>query len=230
MTFQWNDARSILQHVKEATDKLYEIEITPKIKQVLPVISQIVDFAGRFDELTTEERHQVDHLLWQLKAYVYVGNCVRFLVQIESESFEDDRDIRREIRERRQLVEIGTDFFCILELDLPPRLEEDLVDDITMIVELCKSKPITFNLIPLEIAPVISTLKDITIPVKRSCEFETALVGLETCGISSDLSLTFRELSLETPITVLAVNYVTKLFKSQNVTVIYVIQNLSPEH
>jgi hypothetical protein len=222
MTYFWKDARSILSLVKEATDKLYEIEITPKMKQVLPLIGQIVDFVGRFTELSPDERHQVDHLCMQVDAYICVTRVGRLSVVLESESPEDLLAFRRGVKETRQLVEIGTDFFNSLFFDLPLRIDDDLIDDIKKIIELCKSKLyIVFcHHLPLEIAPVISTLKDIRISVKSLFEFETALAALDTVEIPPDLSLTFREISLETPITVLAMHYITKLLRSKSITVI----------
>jgi hypothetical protein len=221
MTYNWDDAKSVLEHVKVATDRLYEIEITPKIKEVLPLLSQIVEFAGRFGELTSDEGEQVDHLCCQVSAYLCISRVTLWCVKQESDSTESLQYFRKKVKEIRQLVEIGTDFVSDLVFALPRRIEEDLVDDIRKILELCKSKPIAFyHHLPLEIVPVTLMLADFSISLRSLYEFETSLAALGSFAIPSDLSLTFQDFPLEDPITVLAVNYVTKLFKLQNVTVI----------
>ena len=95
MTYHWKDANSILEHVKKATDKLNEIEITPKIKEVLPVMGQIVDFAARFAELSPDERHQVDQLCWKVCAYLNMGQIFEWFVGTASDSPEGLQDCQR---------------------------------------------------------------------------------------------------------------------------------------
>jgi hypothetical protein len=217
---RWKDAESIFKYVKEANERLFEIEITPKIRKVFLIIGDIVALAGRFDKLTSKERYRVNHLCWQINAYLNITFRRVWSIALKSDSSEALEAFRKELREALELFKIGTEFFSTLSFVLPGRSEDDIVAYVEKILELCKSKPIRFNLVPLEIAPMISKLKVVRVRPVDLDAFEKSLGALNSCGIPPDLDLLFEKLPLEKPITLLALQYITNLLQSQNVTVI----------
>jgi hypothetical protein len=220
MTHYWKDAQSVLEHVKKATDKLYEIEITPKVKEVFPLISKLLDFAGRFSELSPDERNQVDDLCCKVEVYLIVRLFFGVAdVVCESESTEGLRNFRRRVKDTRYLFEIRKISALGVVFVFPRRIEEDLIVDFKKTFEMCKFRSMTFNHVPFEIAPLISILTEVRIKLQIQKDFEKSVVALDAAGVTPHSSLTFEDLSLETPIPVFALQCISNLLRSKSVTV-----------
>jgi hypothetical protein len=153
-----------------------------------------------------------------MNALLNIGSCDVWTLKLES--FKDLESLIRVVKEARSLLEIGTDWITDeVRLELPHRLEEEIVEDLLQVVKLCRSKTVVFNIVPLELAPSIKLLKDICVTDSRAHEFETSLFTLKSCGLDPNAKLRFEGLHLNSKLPLLSAWCIKDLFELKRVTV-----------
>ena len=214
----FDSTRHILDIVEKATQKLSKIEITPKIQPVLGLLSSIVRLIKQFDQLVPSEREDGEYLCLKVNAHLNLRNLQSFTFDLRSG---DGESARRRLKEMSEIFGISVGWLMAegVVFELPDRIDPDLAEGIGKILWLCKSKKITVNTLPLELAPFIQQLNDLCIRADSVLSFERSLVVLQRCGIRPDQSITFSNIDLRNPPSYLALICASSLYETKHVTV-----------
>ena len=217
--FDFDYLRRILDIVEKATQKLSEIEITTTIQPVLGLVSSIVRLIKRFDQLVPTEREDVEYLCLRVNAHLNLKRFQRFTFNLRSG---DGESARRRLKEMGEIFQISVDWLIGegIVFELPDRVDPDLAEGIGKIFETCKSKKITVNLLPLELAPFLPHVNELCINVDSVLSFERSLSVLQRCGVRPDQSITFSNVDLRNPPSYLALICASALYETKHVKVV----------
>ena len=218
---KFTTASSIFELAQKATEKLSVIEITSRIKRVLPLMSEIIKQANRFTQLSGEEKSQVKYTCFEINAYLDICDFQEITLKCASQSAGDLAGFRRDIENFSAIFDkIGSDWLKKeVVFELPPRIDDDLLGFIEKILKLNKSKIIAFNMIPLELAPFMEILETVQIRTDSPHVLETSLVALQHSTVRPGQNLLFGPVCLKGPVTFLTLKYIRALYEAHKVTV-----------
>ena len=211
----YDSQNAILELVGKATQKLFEVDITPRLKSVLPLLSSITLLARRYDELTNEERDDAFYFCHKVNAYLNLDQDYDLIFDHTTMSKEE---FRRNLREFAEICEISIDWIAANEVqfNLPPRIDHDLVESIGRILWSCKSKNITVNSLPLELAPFIPQLDNLCVKADSDLAFETSVGVLHRAGVRSKQYIKFTNVNLRNPVSSLAIDCISSFYQAQD--------------
>ena len=220
--------KSILRLIENATQKLRRPELALELDESLKLIGEIVHLLGRFDKLTDKERANAGYLCFKLNARVKAARLPTVRFVCESDSAVDIEAFRWHLKEMKEIFQISLDWLVEgIEFQLPARIESDWLDDFEAIMTACKTKTISFKLIPLELAPLISIMDNVLILSQTSRDFEASLFALQQGPVRGDQSLTFGAPLLAIPASNLTLKYMNSLYEAHGVTALFL--SLFPE-
>ena len=147
--------KSVVSLVKKANEKLYEIEITPKIKEVFPLIASIMDYVEQYAKLSCEEVESVNCLCYKLNAYRNVKPVHGIFIGCDRDHKSCPALFTTQARMFRELFEIGTKWLVHnIHFYFPNLIDNDVLEDVARILQLNQSRLVEIDSIPLEVLPL----------------------------------------------------------------------------
>ena len=211
---------SILEVVEKATQKLFEVEITPRLKAVHPLLSSITRLASRYGNLTSREKDDARYFCYRVNAYLNLEHSGDVILDYTKLSKEE---CRRSLREFCEIFEIGINWIeGGLEFKFPSRIDLDLIESIGSMLRLCKSKKITVNSLPLEFAPFLPHVNKLYIRADSTSAFESSVVVLQRCDIRPEQIITFSNVDLRRPVSSLTIDCISSLYRAQRMKVYFI--------